>query len=166
MDYGKNCDSELNMKVAPKRRARRGLSSVQRTIRALRNQGAICDIAEKWNPHVGPYGIRQDLFGFIDLVVLSPNGIVGVQCCSGSSFGEHLRKILDNEFAPEWLRSGGKIEIWAWRKVKKKRGGKLMLWQPRIREITLLDFYETKEEADGVQSEEGTGHDSADEASD
>lgn len=137
---------------------------MQRTIRALRNQGAICDIAEKWNPHVGPHGVRQDLFGFIDLIVLSPNTIKGVQCCSGSAYGKHLTKILDNEVAPEWLKSGGKIEIWAWRKVKKKRGGKLMLWQPRIKEITLLDFYQEKGGTNAVQPEEGTGYHGADEA--
>lgn len=157
-------DPEGNDEVEPKKGRRHGLSSVQRTIRALRNQGAICDIAEKWNPHVGPYGIRQDLFGFIDLIVLAPNSITAVQCCTGSAYGEHLKNILDNQFAPEWLKSGGKIQIWAWRKVKAKRGGKLMLWQPRIQDITTNDFYHQEGLFDGLQPTESPGYHGADEA--
>jgi hypothetical protein len=41
----------------------KGLSPTQRTLRALRDQGRICGIVERWNQFVGPHGIRQDLFG-------------------------------------------------------------------------------------------------------
>jgi len=121
---------------------RRGLSPTQRTIRALRNQGTICDIAEKFNAFVGPHGVRQDLFGFIDAVALAPDCIKAIQCCAGSGHAEHKRKILANENAPEWLKSGGKIEIWSWSKRKARRGGKLELWMPRIEEITHEMFFE------------------------
>ncbi|GAG50239.1 unnamed protein product, partial [marine sediment metagenome] len=53
---------------------------------------------------------------------------------------EHDRKILSNEFAPEWLKAGGYIELWAWRKVKKVRGGKQMIWKPRVKIYSLSDF--------------------------
>jgi hypothetical protein len=118
---------------------KRGISSVQRTLRSLRNQGCICDIAEKFNAYAGPHGIRQDLFGFIDLIALYPDGIVAIQAC-GSDFAAHKRKVLENEYAVEWLRSGGKIEIWGWRKVKLKRGGKAMRWSARVEEITEKHF--------------------------
>jgi hypothetical protein len=36
-------------------------SPTQRTMRHLREQGAKCAVVEKWNQHVGPFGIRQDL---------------------------------------------------------------------------------------------------------
>jgi len=119
--------------------AKKGLSPVQRTIRELRNQGCLCDIAEKFNAHVGPFGIRQDLFGFIDIIALAPDGIRGIQAC-GADFKAHKNKILSNENALEWLRSGGRIDIYSWRKVKKKRGGKLLIWAPRVESITKEDF--------------------------
>lgn len=117
-------------------------SPTQRTIRELKNQGRVCGIVEKFNSFVGPHGIRQDFLGFIDIIACDvENGIIGIQCC-GQDFAAHYRKITEerNENAFEWLRSGGKIELWGWRKVKLKRGGKAMRWKPRIKEITFEDL--------------------------
>lgn len=62
------------------------MSPTQRTIRELKNQGRKCAIVEKWNAYAGPLGIRQDLFGIIDVIALDPQrGVVGVQSC-GSNF--------------------------------------------------------------------------------
>ena len=122
-----------------------GLSATQRTLRELRRQGRIVDVCEKWtiNPKHPAGGFRKDLFGFIDLIVLdSEQGIVGIQSC-GQSFKAHLDKIIDSECTEnviEWLKCGGKLECWGWRKILKKRGGKAMIWSPRIQQITLQDF--------------------------
>jgi hypothetical protein len=121
-----------------------GLSPTQRTIRELKNNGRRCAIVEKWNPYVGTHGIRQDLFGIIDIISLDPErGVIGVQCCSGSGFNKHYKKITE-EHAQEtidWLSTPGTaLEIWGWRKLKAKRGGKAMVWRPRIKEITIEDI--------------------------
>ena len=116
----------------------KGLSPTQRTLRVLRQQGAICGITEHWNYYVG---IRQDLFGFIDLIALtSDRGIVGMQCCARSGHAAHRKKILENEVAPEWIKSGGKIEIWSWAKQKLERGGKAERWMAKVEEITSDNF--------------------------
>jgi len=118
-----------------------GLSPTQRTLRNLRQQGAICGIVERFNQYAGPFGIRQDLFGFIDIICLLPDrGIVGAQCCARSGHAAHKTKILENEIAPEWLKTGGKIEIWSWAKQKMKRGGKAERWTPKVEEITADSF--------------------------
>jgi len=115
----------------------------QRTIRELKNNGRVCAIVEKWNPHVGPHGIRQDLFGIIDVLALDPErGVVGVQCCGGD-FASHYRKMTEEraQEVMDWLQTPGTVlEIWSWRKVKLKRKGKAMVWRPKIREITLKDL--------------------------
>jgi len=114
----------------------KGLSPTQRTLRQLRQEGRICGIVERFNRFGGEFGIRQDLFGFIDLIALDPiKGIIGVQCCGRSGHAEHKRKILENEFAPEWIKAGGKIEIWSWGKQKLRRGSKAERWKPKIEEI-------------------------------
>ena|SRR3990167_11245130 len=116
-------------------------SPTSRTLRTLKQQGTICGVVERFNAFAGPFGIRQDLFGFIDLIALDPErGIIGVQCCAGGGHATHRTKILENEIAPEWLETGGKIEIWSWSKRKLKRGGKAMRWIPRVEEITLKDY--------------------------
>lgn len=119
------------------------LSPTQRTIRELKNQGRTCGIVERFisNTHLG-HGIRSDLFHLFDIVALdSARGIIGVQTC-GADFAAHYRKMTEEYGgnAIEWLECGGVIELWSWRKVKAKRGGKLMLWKPRIKEITLEDI--------------------------
>jgi len=115
------------------------LSATQRTLRALRAQGRICAVVERWNPYAGPHGVRQDLFGWIDIIALDPEkGIVAIQSTTGNAFRKHLNKIKQDcaENVLEWLHCGGKAELWAWRKVKLKRGGKAEVWRPRIVEIT------------------------------
>jgi len=119
-----------------------GLSPTQRTLRALRNEGRICDIAEKWiaTPYSKIPGFRKDLFGFIDIVALCPEkGILAIQSC-GQSWSQHVGKIMDSEATVnviEWLKCGGSFQLWGWRKVKMKRGGKAMVWRPRMANIIL-----------------------------
>lgn len=118
-------------------------SNTQRTMQELRKQGRVCAIVEKFNHHVGPYGIRQDLFGIIDIIALDfERGVVGIQSC-GSDFAAHERTILEErtQESIDWLSTPGtSLELWGWRRIKLKRGGKAMRWQPRIREFTLADF--------------------------
>jgi len=128
-----------------------GLSPTQRTLKELRNLGRVVAITEKWQviPNHPGGGIRKDLFGFIDLIALdAERGIVAIQSC-GSSFSEHFRKITDSDCTEnvlEWLRCGGKLELWGWRRIKAKKGGKAMVWRPRIQEITEETI---KEKAEG-----------------
>jgi hypothetical protein len=120
----------------------KGLSPTQRTLRELRQRGVIVAIVERWNQFGGPFGIRQDLWGFGDALALYPEykGVTAIQCCARSGLSAHRTKILENEIAPEFLKAENRIEIWAWGKVKKVRGGKLMVYKPVIEEITLQNY--------------------------
>ena len=120
------------------------MTPTQRTIRELKNLGRICGIVERFisNAHI-PSGIRSDLFGIIDIIALDPErGVIGIQTC-GNSFSEHWKKITEERYQEthDWLSTpGARLELWAWRKVKLKRGGVAMRWQPRVVEITLNDL--------------------------
>jgi hypothetical protein len=131
--------------------------SVQRTMRHLRGQGCICAVVEKWNAFAGPVkpdgtriGQRNDLFGIVDVLVLDPQrGFVGVQCCARTGYSNHFRKLTEDcsQACIDWLTTpGGKLEIWAWGKVKIVRGGKAERWEFKIRELTLDDFGIKQEE--------------------
>ena len=109
----------------------KGLSPTQRTLRELRNQGCICDIVERFNAYAGPFGKRMDFLGFADIIACAPDGILAIQAC-GSDFAAHKTKMLENEYLPEWIKSGGRVELWAWRKILKVRGGKQKIWAPRV----------------------------------
>jgi hypothetical protein len=123
---------------------KKGLSYTSRTLRECRERGYICDKAEKFNQYAGPFGRREDLFGFIDIIYLDPQkGIVAIQSTGPHGHSEHRRKILENSYALEWLKCGGVIELWSWRKLLKQRGGRLRLWTPRIEEIKKKNFLES-----------------------
>ena len=112
--------------------------SLQRTKKRLKEMGISSWKAEaSYNTFSGK---KVDLFNIIDLVALYVDeGICGIQCC-GTDFAEHDRKILASPYSREWLESHGILELWSWRKLLKKKGGKLKIWEPKIKRYTLDDF--------------------------
>lgn len=128
------------------------LTPTQRTLRELRQQGRVAAIVERWNAYAGEHGIRQDLFGIIDVLALDPErGVVGVQS-TGLDFAAHFRTLTQERVqeVTDWLRTPGTLlELWGWRKVKLHRGGKAERWQPRIRVITLEDLMASQDIEEG-----------------
>lgn len=102
---------------------------------AREHLGWRAETVERWNPHVprpgGGKGIRQDLFGFADILCLTGGRIVAVQCFGGSGMPPHKAKIETEARAFEWLESGGHLELWAWRKLKLRPGAKALRWRVR-----------------------------------
>ena len=108
------------------------MSPAQRTLKELRKLGCIYQVVERWNSFAH---IRQDLFGFIDIVALRPEvGIIGIQCTSRANHNARKEKILASPLAKEWLLCGGKIEVWSWGKLKKTG------WTLKTEEITIQDY--------------------------
>ena len=114
----------------------KGISNTSRTLEYIRSQGWEADKVEQWNPYSKT---RKDLFGFIDIVAMGENKIIGIQSC-GQAFSEHDKKILESPLALKWLEVGGKLLLIGWRKVKLKRGGKAMRWSPRVKKYTQDEF--------------------------
>ena len=127
-------------------------SPTARTLAHFRKCEIPAGIVERWIPagkdkdgKVNPFGKRKDLFGFIDVVALW-QGIVGIQVTSGSNTAARLGKIQTecNAVAQTWLEMGGRIEIWGWRKLKRRPTEgefKGCSWVPKIQEVTLTDLY-------------------------
>src|SRR5512145_3126336 len=67
---------------APPERPRRKSKTrpTKRSLEYLRGQGHLVAVVEKWNPHAR---VRQDLFGFIDVLAIRRDETLAVQCCSG-----------------------------------------------------------------------------------
>lgn len=101
---------------------------------ALRAAGYTCAVVEKWNMHAK---IRQDLFGFIDIVAMRSD-IIGVQATTMAHNADHLDKIIAEPRARLWLLAGGRIQLWSWRKLVKKFDRKL--WHADVMEVTLAHF--------------------------
>ena len=112
------------------------MSPMERTKKRLKDEGVLHWIVEHFNPWSKT---RQDLFHIIDLLALD-NGVVGIQVC-GSDWMPHVRKMTEEHaaYTVAWLsQPGARLELWGWRRLKKKRGGKAMVWTPRIADILLV----------------------------
>jgi hypothetical protein len=116
----------------------------QRTLEYLREEGYMVGMVERFLSHAGHFGVRQDLFGLFDILAVRPDeGIIGIQCFT-TAWTEHYEKFYEScrEESITWLKSGGKIELWGWRRLKVKRKGKAIRWVPRIEVITLETYSE------------------------
>jgi len=93
------------------------LTPTQRTLAYLREEGYTCAIVERWNPHAR---IRQDLFGFIDILAIKKDETLAVQCTS-TGVAERVKKIQQSEYLSKVREAGWKIYVIGWRKNSQKR---------------------------------------------
>ena len=95
-------------------------SPTQRSKKYLEGQGYLVAVVEKWNAHAR---IRQDLFGFIDLLAVKEGETVGVQTTSRSNMGARARKIAEHENVAAVRKAGWAIHVHGWAKDTKGRWG-------------------------------------------
>lgn len=89
----------------------------QRSLARLREAGYTVAIVERWNPHAK---IRQDLFGFADLLAIRTGEIVLVQTTTAVNIAARRKKIREEPRYLLWLAAGGKVLLHGWRKVKNR----------------------------------------------
>jgi hypothetical protein len=111
------------------------MSPTQRARAELKKLGAVSAIVERWNPHSR---VRQDLFGWMDIIALLGPNTLGLQVTSGTNHAARRAKILAEPRALAWLQAGNLVEIWSVRKAGPR--GKRKLWQIRKEALTLEDF--------------------------
>lgn len=99
----------------------------------MRDQGYFCAITERWNQYAK---VRQDLFGFIDVLGIRGDIIVAVQTTSGTNVAARLTKIREIPAAKLWLASPNrKLVIHGW--AKRGARGDRKLWNCREVELCL-----------------------------
>lgn len=123
------------------------MSPTQRSLALLRSEGWTAAVVERWNAYAK---IRQDLYGFIDILAFNGEQVLAVQTTSGAHSAERLWKIAMSAAARLWLVSPHRtIEVHGW--AKRGERGKRKLWTCNRRTITLKDFSLT-ENTDGDKS--------------
>jgi hypothetical protein len=91
------------------------MTPTQRSLKYLRDQGYKCWIVEHWNHFAR---IRQDLFGCIDILAIGNGETLAVQTTSRGNVSARVKKIVENEYYPEMVRSGWKVQVHGWGKLK------------------------------------------------
>lgn len=96
--------------------------TTQKTLDYLRDAGWLCAITEHWNSYAR---IRQDLFGFCDILAIRGDLTWYVQCTSWACVSARRTKILASPLAPT-VDNGTtrRIVVMGWKKGDRK--------QPRV----------------------------------
>lgn len=97
-----------------------GKSPTQRSLEELRKLGyPLIQVVERWNSWAR---IRQDLFGFIDILAIDDNGtVLAVQATSRDNVAARVAKIAESE-SVIWVRKAGwRIEVHGWGKMASGR---------------------------------------------
>lgn len=115
-------------------------SPTQRSLKYLRDLGYHCAIVERWNPHTR---IRQDLFGFADLLCIQANHSPLLVQVTSSGWSSRIKKIQGEPLSKLALASGFKIEVHGWRKLKTNKN-----------KMTIKVIPLTEEDLDEFQSTE------------
>lgn len=94
-------------------------------------------VVERWNPHAR---VRQDLFGFADVIAVVDGAVLLVQATTGKNVSARLAKLRAEPCRSRvrrWLLAGGRVQIHGW--AKRGPRGKRKLWTCSVREIVLED---------------------------
>jgi hypothetical protein len=105
-----HADKERAAEPRPKRKQKAN-TPTQRTLAWGHARGYVMAITEHWNPFAK---VRQDLFGCIDLVALTPEGIVGIQTTTIANHGARRTKALGSPKMGAWCAAGGIFWIVSW----------------------------------------------------
>ena len=104
---------------------KRHMSPTQRSLALLREQGYKPWIVEHWNHFARK---RQDLYGCIDILAIGNGETIAIQTTSRSNVAARHKKIVENEYYLEMVRSGWKVQVHGWGKLKDG-------WQVKIIEL-------------------------------
>lgn len=105
------------------------MTPTARTLAKLRADGYITEVVERWNAYTRT---RHDLFNIIDVLAVRGSETLGIQCTSGSCVAARVRKLAESAALPLLLAAGWNVQVWGWRKLKVRRGGKSTHWDCRI----------------------------------
>ena len=108
-------------------------SPTQRSLKLCRERGGIVAVVERWNQYAR---IRQDMFGFVDLVHINGNDVRFIQTTSGNNVAARIAKIQETPAFLYLHARSANIQVWVhgWRKIG--AAGKRKLWE--VREVQIL----------------------------
>lgn len=93
-------------------------SPTQRSKKHLEELGYFVWITEHWNAFAR---IRQDLWGFADLLALKEGEVLAVQTTSGSNVSARVKKIAEHDNVAKVRQAGIQIHVHGWAKGKNGR---------------------------------------------
>ena len=102
-------------------------SPTQLSLAKLREEGYTVAIVEHWNSWAR---IRQDLFGFIDLLALKGKEVLAVQTTTAANLNARCKKIAEHENVGAVRDAGWTIHVHGWHQDEKRK------WHCKVKDIS------------------------------
>jgi hypothetical protein len=102
-------------------------SPTQLSLKKLKDEGYLVAITEHWNPFAR---IRQDMFGFCDIMAIRDKEILFVQTTSATNANARIKKIANCEHVGIIRKAGIMIHVHGWHKNKSNR------WECKVRDVS------------------------------
>lgn len=120
----------------PKKRKKPKFSPTSHALKECKARGYIAQVVEKF-VRFPPPGHRVDLFGVIDIVAITPSGILGIQATSnnGGTHAARVHKIHAEPRARAWL-AHARLEVWSF---ALRTTGKQKRYELRVERISAED---------------------------
>lgn len=101
-------------------------SPTQRSLAECKKRGWTAQVVEQTIPRTF---IKRDLFGFIDIIAITPTATIGIQATSGTNHAARMTKARQQPHFAAWLAAGRTFAVWSW--TKRGDRGKRKLWALR-----------------------------------
>jgi hypothetical protein len=111
----------------PGRRKKRGQSPTARSLAYLREQGYLAEVVERRVPKCM---ILRDLFGFIDILAIRGDEVLGVQSTSRSNVDARIDKIAGHPNVGAVRQAGIRLEVHGWGRMASGR------WELRVVDVS------------------------------
>ncbi len=108
------------------------MTPTARTLAALRKEGYVAGVVERWNAHTKT---RSDFLGCIDIIAVREGETLGIQATSVANQTSRMKKLQGHDGAAAWLSAGNRLEVWGWGKYKLRPGMKAVRWRSTIRQV-------------------------------
>jgi hypothetical protein len=102
-------------------------SPTQLSLKKLREEGYVVAIVEHYNYFAK---IRQDLFGFIDILALKGKETLAVQTTTATNMSARVKKIGDHENVGPVREAGWTIHVHGWHQDDKRK------WHCKIKDVS------------------------------
>ena len=103
------------------------ISPTQLSLKKLREEGYTVAVVEHWNAWAK---IRQDLFGFIDLLALKGKEVLAVQTTTATNLNARVKKIADHENVGVVREAGWTIHVHGWHQDEKRK------WHCKVKDVS------------------------------
>lgn len=108
-------------------------SPTSRSLDKLRAEGWLVAVAEKWNPFAN---VRQDLFGFVDLLAIRDGETLAVQVTTAENVSARLAKLRSLPAVQRWIACPTrKVVVHGWALQGTEKSNR-KTWQCREVEFT------------------------------